>query len=37
MMGVSDPLFHIYAGVLFVLLGFIVIELRRLRKSADRK
>lgn len=33
----TAPFFHIYAGVLIVLLGFIVIEIRRLRKNTDRK
>jgi hypothetical protein len=36
-MGAVDPFVHIYSGVMIVLLGFIVVEVRRLRKSADRK
>jgi hypothetical protein len=36
-MGAVDPFIHIYCGVVIVLLGFIVVEVRRLRKAADRK
>lgn len=31
------PFIHIYAGVLIVLLGFVLVEIRRLRKSMERK
>jgi hypothetical protein len=31
------PFVHIYAGVLIVLLGFVLVEIRRLRKSMERK
>lgn len=33
----SDAFFHIYAGIVIVLVGFVVVEIRRLRKSLDRK
>ena len=36
-MGAVEPFFHIYFGVLIVLIGFVLVEVRRLRKSADRK
>jgi hypothetical protein len=37
-MGAVDPtFFHIYSGVMIVLIGFVLIEVRRLRKTADRK
>jgi hypothetical protein len=36
-MGAVDPFIHVYFGVVIVLLGFIVVEVRRLRKTADRK
>lgn len=36
-MGVAEPFFHIYSAVLIVLLGFVVIEVRRLRKNTERK
>ncbi len=37
MMETAVPFFHIYAGALIVLLGFVVVEIRRLRKSMERK
>jgi hypothetical protein len=33
----SDPFFHIYAGIVIVLVGFVVVELRRLRRNLERK
>ena len=36
-MGFVDPFFHIYSGILIVLVGFAVIEIRRVRKSVERK
>jgi hypothetical protein len=36
-MPLTDPFFHIYAAILIVLAGFAVIEIRRLRKSVERK
>jgi hypothetical protein len=36
-MGAVEPFFHIYSGVLIVLIGFVLVEVRRLRKSAERK
>jgi hypothetical protein len=36
-MDAAVPFFHIYSGVVIVLLGFIVVEVRRLRKNAERK
>jgi hypothetical protein len=33
----TDPFFHIYAGIVIVLVGFVVVEIRRLRKNLDRK
>lgn len=32
-----DAFFHIYAGVGIVLIGFVLVEIRRLRKTMDRK
>ena len=32
-----DAFFHIYAGIVIVLVGFVLVEIRRLRKGLDRK
>lgn len=32
-----DAFFHIYAGIVIVLVGFVLVEIRRLRKSLDRR
>jgi len=36
-MEATVPFIHIYAGALIVLLGFVLIEIRRLRKNMERK
>jgi hypothetical protein len=36
-MEATVPFIHIYAGAMIVLLGFVLVELRRLRKSMERK
>lgn len=36
-MGGPDAFFHIYAGIVIVLVGFVLVEIRRLRKSLERK
>ena len=36
-MEATFPFIHIYAGAMIVLLGFVLVELRRLRKSMERK
>jgi len=33
----GDPFFHIYAGLVIVLVGFVLVEIRRLRKNLERK
>ncbi len=33
----AAPFFHLYWGVVIVLLGFITVEVRRLRKNSERK
>jgi hypothetical protein len=32
-----DPFFHFYAAIFIILVGFILIEVRRLRKAASGK
>lgn len=32
-----DAFFHIYAGIVIVLVGFVLVEIRRVRKGLDRK
>jgi hypothetical protein len=32
-----DAFFHIYAGIVIVLVGFVLIEIRRLRRNMERK
>jgi hypothetical protein len=32
-----DPFFHFYAVIFIVLVGFILIEVRRIRKAANGK
>jgi hypothetical protein len=36
-MGAPDPFVHIYAGIVIVLIGFVLVEIRRLRKNTERK
>jgi hypothetical protein len=36
-MGVADPFFHIYSGVLIVLVGFVLLEVWRIRKNSDHR
>jgi len=33
----ADSFFHIYAGIVIVLVGFVLVEIRRLRKNLERK
>jgi len=33
----TDAFFHIYAGIVIVLIGFVLVEIRRLRKNLERK
>jgi len=33
----TDAFFHIYAGITIVLVGFVLVEIRRLRKNLERK
>jgi len=36
-MEATVPYIHIYAGATIVLLGFVLVELRRLRRNMERK
>jgi hypothetical protein len=33
----SDPFFHIYAAIFIILVGFVLIEVRRLHKAMKEK
>lgn len=36
-MAAPDAFFHIYAGIVIVLIGFVLVEIRRVRKNLERK